>query len=151
MKLAEALIERADLQKKIAQLVSWMKQNVKVQEGDEPAEDIVHLMSQYEALMETLAALIVKINNTNGATPLGDMTLAEAIARRDCLKSKLKIYRDLFDESAITHDRYSRSEIKFVRCIAAAKLQGIIDRISKEYRELDVKIQALNWATDMTE
>ena len=34
MKLAEALIQRADLQKIIAQLESRMKQNVKVQEGE---------------------------------------------------------------------------------------------------------------------
>ena len=37
MKLAKALIERADLQRKIAQMESRMEQNAKVQEGDEPA------------------------------------------------------------------------------------------------------------------
>jgi hypothetical protein len=39
MKLAEALILRADLQKRIEQLKQRILNNVMVQEGDEPAED----------------------------------------------------------------------------------------------------------------
>ena len=39
MKLAEALNLRADLQKRIAQLKERLANNVKVQEGDSPAED----------------------------------------------------------------------------------------------------------------
>ena len=38
MKLAEALNQRADLQKRIAQLRDRLSNNVKVQEGDLPAE-----------------------------------------------------------------------------------------------------------------
>ena len=38
MKLAEALILRADCQKRIAQLKSRLLVNAKVQEGDAPAE-----------------------------------------------------------------------------------------------------------------
>jgi hypothetical protein len=39
MKLAEALILRADCQKRIAQLKSRLLVNAKVQEGDAPAGD----------------------------------------------------------------------------------------------------------------
>ena len=39
MKLAEALNQRADLQKRIAQLRERLSNNVKVQEGDQPAEN----------------------------------------------------------------------------------------------------------------
>jgi len=45
MKLAEALIERADLQKQIAQAESRMKENAKVQEGDETAEATICFFS----------------------------------------------------------------------------------------------------------
>ena len=38
MKLAEALNERADIQRRIAQLESRLIDNAKVQEGEEPAE-----------------------------------------------------------------------------------------------------------------
>ncbi|MCD0167601.1 hypothetical protein IHN58_18320, partial [Deinococcus sp. 12RED42] len=39
MKLAEALIERADLQKRAAQLEERLVKNLLVQEGEAPAED----------------------------------------------------------------------------------------------------------------
>jgi len=151
MKLAEALIERADLQTKIAQLEKRMAHNVKVQEGDMPAEDVEELLPQYERLMDTLEVLIIKINKTNNATSFEDMTLTEAITKRDCLKSKIRVYRDLYHESTISQDRYTRSEIKFVRCVDASKLQNTIDRLSKTYRELDVKMQGLNWTADLVE
>ena len=51
MKLAEALIARADLQKKISQLSSRMQHNAKVQEGEKAAEDINELLSLYETLI----------------------------------------------------------------------------------------------------
>ncbi len=149
MKLAEALIERADLQKKIAQLEDRMRQNVKVQEGDKPAEAIEKLLSQYEGFMEALEGIIVRINRTNGATPFDDMTLADAITKRDCLKSKIRAYRDLYEVASIVQDRYSKTEIKFVRCVDAAKLQEQIDALSKAYRELDTKMQGLNWTVEL--
>ena len=40
MKLAEALQERADLNRKIAQLRQRIAKNVLVQEGELPAEDV---------------------------------------------------------------------------------------------------------------
>lgn len=70
MTLAEALIQRADLKKRIAQLESRMAANVKVQEGDEPAEDIDALIAEYEQLMAGLEELVIRINRTNHATPL---------------------------------------------------------------------------------
>ena len=39
MKLAQALIERADLQRKLAQLGARLQQNAQYQEGEAPAED----------------------------------------------------------------------------------------------------------------
>ena len=39
MKLAEALSLRADLQKRISQLEVRLKNNARIQEGEEPAED----------------------------------------------------------------------------------------------------------------
>ena len=39
MKLAEALIERADLQRRLEQLKQRLNQNAQYQEGEEPAEE----------------------------------------------------------------------------------------------------------------
>ena len=48
MKLAEALIERAEIQKENAQLLSRMTSNVIVQEGDAPIEQPQELIAEYE-------------------------------------------------------------------------------------------------------
>lgn len=151
MKLAEALIQRADLQKRIAQLESRMKQNAKVQEGDEPSENIEELLPQYDVLMDELEQLIIKINKTNNATAFNDTTLAESITKRDCLKSKIRCLRELSEATTIQQERYTRNEIKFVRCVDMIKLQSLIDTFSKSYRELDVKMQGLNWTIDLLE
>ena len=44
MKLAEALLIRSDMQKKLAQIKGRIRSNVKVQEGDTPNEDPNALM-----------------------------------------------------------------------------------------------------------
>jgi hypothetical protein len=151
MKLAEALIERAEIQKENAQLLSRMTSNVIVQEGDAPIEQPQELIAEYEKNMERLLFLIKNINKTNDATPFENGTIADAIAKRDCLKSKINVYRSIYEAATIKHDRYNTNEIKFVRCIDAKELQYTINQLSKEYRELDTKLQCLNWNVDLLE
>ena len=55
MKLAEALILRADCQKRFAQLKSRLNANAKVQEGDRAAEDPKELFTEIERVAEQLA------------------------------------------------------------------------------------------------
>lgn len=149
MTLAEALIQRADLKKRIAQLESRMAANVKVQEGDEPAEDIDALIAEYEQLMAGLEELVIRINRTNHATPFAEGTMADAIAKRDALKAKIRAYRSLHEEASATHELYSLKEIRLVRCLDVKELQKRIDQLAKAYRELDTKMQALNWTVDL--
>ena len=145
MKLAEALIERAEMQKVIAALESRMMQNVKIQEGDEAAEDVGELMKQYEEVMGELEKLIIRINETNFQSGLSQM-----LAHRDRLKNHIGIMRKLCDECSISQgNRFSRNEVKFVRCIDVADFQRRIDVLSKEYRTLDTQIQAKNWSIEI--
>lgn len=46
-------------------------------------------------------------------------------------------------------DRYSLKEIKIDSTVDVAKLQKDLDALSKELRELDQKIQEINWTTDL--
>ena len=149
MKLAEALILRADLKKRIGQVESRMAANVKVQEGDDPAEDVNVLMTEYERLMTQLEELIVRINKTNHAIDFEDGTIADAIAKRDALKAKIRVFRNLQEEASVTYDRYSTKEIRLVRCVDVRELQKKIDGLAKAYRELDTKLQGLNWTVDL--
>lgn len=52
MKLAEALSNRADLQRRISQLKGRLKDSAKVQEGDTPAEDVKALFLELDSCLE---------------------------------------------------------------------------------------------------
>ena len=102
MKLAEALIERAEIQKRNGQLVSRIKDNSKVQEGDLPAEKPEELIAVYEDNMTRFLELVQRINKTNCGTAFdGEISIADAIAVRDCIGAKIKAYRDFYDSSTI--------------------------------------------------
>ena len=157
MKLAEALIERADLKARIVQIVSRMKENALIQEGDAPVEDVAGLGHMYESMMGELEGLILRINKTNVETPLageaaeaaGGLNLAGAITKRDCLKAKIATYRAVKEASLTKRDRYSNSEIRYVRTTDIPKLQRMMDDCSRQYRELDTRIQQRNWSADL--
>ena len=97
MKLAEALIERAEIQKKNAQLFNRITGNVMVQEGDTPAEKPEELIAEYDENMKRLLFLVQKINKTNDTTPFENGTVADAIAQRDNLKTKISMYRSVYE------------------------------------------------------
>lgn len=54
IKLAEALSQRKDLQKRIEQLKDRIKNNVKVQEGDAPLEDPKELAEEMDRCLKRL-------------------------------------------------------------------------------------------------
>jgi hypothetical protein len=152
MKLAEALILRADYKTRIEQLRQRLIRNAKVQEGDSPAEDPQEMLAEVERITDELRDLIQKINRTNMATVFeAGVTLSDGLAVRDALGIRQEIYRTLAAASTITQDRYSRSEVKFKSTVEVAAIQKQADQYAREYRELDARIQALNWTTELLE
>lgn len=152
MKLAEALILRADLQKRIEQLKERLYRSAKVQENDSPPEDPQELLKELTSLIQQLESLIKKINKTNASVAFSDNeTIADALVKRDMLGLQRSVLADLIQEASIQQDRYSPSEIKFYPTVDIAQLQGNVDQLAKEYRMLDTKIQELNWKTDIIE
>ena len=149
MKLAEALNQRADLQKRIAQLRERLSNNVKVQEGDEPAEKPEDLFKELEGALKELESLIVRINRTNQETVWDGKTLTEMIAGKDVLSLQLSVLRSALESANVRSDRYSRNEIKFVRTVDVNYLQKKVDDLSRDLRTLDSKLQQANWMTDL--
>lgn len=150
MKLAEALLKRAQLKEDSDGLRDRILNNALVQEGDEPAEDPAKLLPVYAATMQQLDDLIRKINHANSSTEFGEgETIADALARRSSLMKKQRTYQSIYDKLQIQPNRYSATEIRFVRCLDPASVQKMIDGVSKEYRELDTKLQALNWTVEL--
>jgi hypothetical protein len=152
MKLAEALILRADCQKRIAQLKSRLLVNAKVQERDAPAETPQELIAELERTSSELLDLIKRINRTNSATSLaGRGTISDALAERDVLALQRTAYADLAQMGAITQGRITRSEVKYVSTINVAEIRKRADELAKKYRDLDARIQELNWQTELVE
>lgn len=152
MKLAEALILRADLKTRGAKLKELLNANAKTQEGETPSLSIVALLAEFEEVASQTMVLIRQINKTNAQTPFSDdTTLTDALAERDVLGARLKTYRGLIDAGTIRQDLRTRSEVKFKVAFDVAELQKQVDVLAKQYRELDTKIQALNWQTDLIE
>ena len=94
MKLAEALQERADLNKKIAELRRRLENCLLVQDGEEPAEDPNLLLVELNGSVERLERLMADINLTNCQTVVNGMTLTELIAKKDALSIKVAAYKD---------------------------------------------------------
>ena len=152
MKLAEALILRADRQKKVEQIKQRLIRNAKVQEGERPTEDPDELIAELDDILDELTGLIKKINKTNSATQFQEgMTLSDALAERDTLMLKRKALDELVQASSIVMSRFSRSEVKYFSTIRTAEVQKQVDALSRQYRDLDAKIQALNWQIDLIE
>ena len=149
MKLATALSQRADLQRRIAELNSRLKNNAKAQEGDAPAEKPADLLKELDSDLLQLEDLVSRINLTNSVTVTDGKTITELISHRDMLSKKISIMRDFLDEASNKVDRYSRTEIKITSTVDVAKLQKQVDALSKELREADEKLQELNWTTEL--
>ena len=151
MKLAEALIIRADLQKKIAQIKNRMLLNAKIQDGEEAAESITDLLTEFNDANSALESLVKRINKTNASVPYIDGKIIDAIVERDCLSAKIKAYRELYEAAIGKREIFIRTEIKYVRCLDLKELQQRIDSLSKDYRERDIEIQKVNWHTELAD
>ena len=151
MKLAEALQERADLNRKIYELRRRLGSNVLTQEGEPPAEDPAALLAELDAAVARLETLMAKINLTNCRTKAGGMTLTELIAKKDALMLKLSAYRDLVYTAGQSASRARGTEIRVVAVLKASELQKQVDETAKEVRRLDNLLQDTNWKTKLIE
>ncbi len=156
MKLAEALALRSDAGKRFEQLRSRAQANARYQEGEPPAEDARDLLAEAERVLVELEDLISRINRTNAATALdGQMTLTDAIARRDVLRLRHSLYTSVADAASgragPVMGRQMRSELRFVSAVPVSQLRTAADETAKQYRELDIRIQQANWEADLAE
>jgi len=150
MKLAEALLLRADCQKRIEQLKSRLLGSAKIQEGEQPPEDPQKLIAEIEVMAAQLVDLIKRINRTNSTTVFEDgKTIADALAERDVLVVRRGVYADLAAFAALRQDRITRSEVKYLAVVDVADVRKQADELAKSYRELDARIQEFNWKTEL--
>jgi hypothetical protein len=153
MKLAEALANRADLQRRVEQMRGRLQKSALVQEGETPPEDPQELLEETERLVSELEGYVRRINRTNLSATLadGETTLTDALARRDALALRYGILKTLVSTASDRLPRYGRSEIRILPAVEVAPLRRRMDEVARERRELDTAIQAANWTTDLVE
>ncbi len=149
MKLAQALAERADIQKRLGQLRERLQLNARVQQGEKPAEQPKELLAELDTLSARLEQLVAQINLANAKVTDGGETLTEMLARRDALTLKVDILRDFMLQASETVIRGTRSEVKIISTVDVAALRRQTDELSRELRELDLRIQSLNWSAEL--
>ncbi len=154
MKLAEALSLRADAARRIEQLRTRIVGNARFQEGEDPAEDAGALLTEAGHVLDEYETLIRRINRTNAATAIGaDGTLTDALARRDALRLRHGVVTAAADAAAGRNQsglqRQLRSELKMFAALPVAELRARADQLARELRELDVRIQGVNWEVDL--
>lgn len=159
-KLAEALVERKGLHERFGRLCIRLATNAKVQEGDQPAEPPDALLAEAGRVLAEMKRLTIEINRTNSEAKLpgstgtngvdsGSLTLMEAIAERDRLRSELQMLTQLSGAARVEGHNYTRNEIKWRSTVDIAAIQQQIDRLSQNYRLLDTQIQEANWLTEL--
>ena len=164
MKVAEALLVRRELQKRVVNLQERIGKNTTVQEGDAPEEEPEALIRKAFVLLQEEASLVRRINRTNmGCMLPEEMTMMEALARRDRLINEQAVlkgavestYREprneFYDEYESWHDSKSVQELKWVNLVNVAALQERIEALGTQLTRLNAAIQETNWVTELEE
>ena len=149
MKLAAALMRRAELQTQIGELQIRLNNNARVQEGEQPAEAPAELLAALDTAIAALEQLVTQINLTNAQTVSDGKTITEMISRRDALLQKSRILRGFLDEVSTLAPRYSKTEIRMESAVNVRELQKDLDAVAKEIRLTEERLQELNWTTEL--
>ena len=146
MKLAEGLLLRSDLMKKIEHLQNRIRPVLIVSDDKLPQEDPAKLLAQLRKAVQDLESIVVRINKTNNATRVeGEGLLMEALARRDALKLLSEKLRVIRHAAQINNS----GEANLKTTISIKDLQSEMDQTGRAFRELDNKIQEINWKTEL--
>ncbi len=155
MRLAEALLLRADRNRTLEQLKQRIAASARYQEGEKPPEDARDLVAAASTVLDELEALIRDINRTNSDTVMADgRTVTDALAERDVLRLRYSMLKATAEAaSGAQHHagfmRATRSELKYMRALDVKDLREQASDVARRARELDARIQQVNWTTEL--
>ena len=146
MKLAEALLLRSDLMKKIEHIQNRIRPVLIVSDDKKPQEDPTKLIAELRTAIQDLEILVIRINKTNNEINInGEGSLMETLVKRDSLKMLSEKLRNIRYAAQI--DNSGDANLKTT--IDIKKLQTEMDQTGRAFREIDSKIQELNWLTEL--
>jgi hypothetical protein len=157
MMLAEALLLRADRNRTLEQLKQRIQVSARYQEGEKPAEDARDLVAAASSVLDELEFLIRTINRTNSGTLMDDgRTVTDALAERDVLRLRYSMLKTSAEAASgalqqVGFMRVTRSELKYLRALDVKGLRRQASDVARQARELDARIQRVNWTTELQE
>ena len=103
-------------------------------------------MAQLRKTILDLERIIIRINKTNNETQVeGEGLLMEALAKRDSLKMLSEKLRNIRHAAQINNS----GDKNLKTTIDIKKLQAEMDQTGRAFREIDSKIQEINWLTEL--
>ena len=146
MKLAEALILKADLKRKAGQLLERLKRNIRVRKGQEPVEAPDSLLDELDRVGADLESLVRRVHWTNANLMFdAEHRISDAIAMRWMLDLRIKILQSVIDH-IWESDQWLTCTVVTVD---TAALQKQLDMLNRKRRDLDAKLQAIRWQEDL--
>ncbi len=129
MKLAEALLLRADRNRNLEQLKQRIQVSARYQEGEQPPEDARDLVATASTVLDELEVLIRNFNRTNSGTVMAEgRTVTDALAERDVLRLRYSMLRISAEAASGGSQqagfiRTTRSELKYMRALDVTDLR----------------------------
>jgi hypothetical protein len=157
VKLAEALLLRADRNRTFEQLRSRIQASARYQEGEKPPENAKELVAAAAGVLDEVEDLIRKINRTNSATVMEDgRTISDALAERDVLRLRYSLLTSAAEAASgsgqrLAMARATRSELRVLTALDVKALRQQAADVARRTRELDGQVQQVNWTTDLLE
>lgn len=155
MKIAQALMRRADLKTRMQQVNARMVANATHQEDQKPAESASSLFVELLDVIKQYHNLVAAINTANANTTVeikdvGQMTLNEALCGRASLKTRA-VYINALVEATLraTQRHYDRDDIKTVSVLDIQKLRKEADVTNAQFRAFNEAIEARNWEVEI--
>jgi len=152
MKLAEALLLRADIKQRLIGLRERIGSNCTVQEGDEPNENPQEMIEEFFRILQEQESLTVRVHKTNlSATADDGRSIENMIALRDKLVAEHSLIKHVTTSCTTSSYSYSQREVKWKSVLKVPGLQKQADDLSKKIRDLNIKLQETNWRVDLVD
>lgn len=152
MKLAKALMLRAEAQNRLGTLRQRITAASIFQEGEKPVEDPLALLSEADRVNAELEQITLGINLANVKQTLKDgRSLTAAMAARDRLRRRHTLLNTAIEAASPNQSmtRYSAREIRWVTALDVPALRRQLDDVAAEIRELNAQIQEANWDSEL--
>ncbi|MBW4018383.1 DIP1984 family protein [Moraxella osloensis] len=150
MKLAEALVLRADLQKKLENLKKRLANSVLKLDDIQVIEDPAILKLEADETIAILYSLIDRIYRTNQSVILpSGQSMVTFLAKRDELVERRKLLDYIINKSLPDSGLYFNERGKWQPAIDISAYQKQMDDIAMQIRRLNLGIQQTNWQVDL--